>query len=387
MIDLNEIKVDKRQNVPACKHVEQFLRSKIESQELKPGDKLPPKRDFLRKAGIGSKTISEAIEALCKEGLIETSKRGTFVTNNIPQDRLHPLKVDATKSKVMLLTPDITAYVDSMISSGIFSALSGTNVEFLSRNIDSTVNKTDFDTALMDVLCEKCTGIIVMPPFTYQLPLARIKAIQELGIGVVFCHRRPVGASGPLIAWDWGEVGHMAARLFLDNNHTKVGYIASIKYEVSVAYEKALKQTLKQHLIDIQDNHICYGGSSHRSVETECEKIDFLTAMLSDRNRPTALFCNDASSEILTLMMARKMGIKIPEDLSILRFGTAPHDYHMGNAMSSLFVDHKKIGHLAMQTLIEMQTGSRTVDDDEVIHVPIEFNKGETLGPAPDLVP
>ena len=182
-----------------------------------------------------------------------------------------------------------------------------------------------------------------------------------------------------MITWDWEKVGQLAAKLFIERNHKRIGYTASIRYKVSEAYEKGFKRTLQEHGIDLPDDNIYYGTSSHRSMETEYEKIEFITTLLSRPDRPTAIFCNDASSEVLLLIMAQKMNIKIPEELSLIRFGTAPHDYNMGNVVSSLYVEHKKIGNLAMQVLSEIQTNKRSMDNNEIIHVPIKFNEGETL--------
>jgi DNA-binding LacI/PurR family transcriptional regulator len=84
-------------------------------------------------------------------------------------------------------------------------------------------------------------------------------------------------------------------------------------------------------------------------------------------------------------MMARKMNIKIPEELSLLRFGTAPHDDNMGNFISSLSVNHKQIGNLAIQTLFEIHAGNRQVDSEEIINIPINFNEGQTIADAPKM--
>jgi GntR family transcriptional regulator of arabinose operon len=376
MIDLEKIKIDKNSNVPAHKHIVSYIKSKIESEVLKPGDRLPTTRDFIKKAGIGSKTIGEAIEILRKEGLIETSRRGTFV-KNIKKVQLETIK--SPRKIALFLVPDITSYQYSLLASGLNNTYNSLNVEFVLKNIDSENNNSSFDSCIVEALCNKYSGIIMVPPVPSQLSPNRVHLLQNNKIPVIFCHRRIIGTSGPLVTWRWEDVGKMVANIFMERNHKKIAYLAAAEYEISKSYEKGLRDALMENSIELMDTHVFYGATAHRTVHTEKEKIHFITDILSSPERPSAIFCNDASSELLVFMIAENMNIKIPEELSLLRFGDYPHSYPKSNLISNVFVDHKKIGEIARDLLIEVQNDSRVIDSDEIIYVPIGFNPGKTL--------
>ncbi len=53
----------------------------IKSVSLKPGDRLPTEIELAEKFGVGRSTIREALRALAALGMIDRSKRGTFVSD------------------------------------------------------------------------------------------------------------------------------------------------------------------------------------------------------------------------------------------------------------------------------------------------------------------
>lgn len=377
MLNLEDLKLQKDLTIPSHKHVEHYIRKRIIANDLKPGDKLPTKRDFIKRAGVGSKTISEAIEALCKEGLIETNNKGTFVVDKDRPSNQGESFTAAGRDKFMLLSPDKLAYVDSLLESGVYSEINSRKIDFVCRNIDAVKDNTNIDSALMDILCEGFSGLIILPPHTYQISIKRLKFLQDNNISIVFCHRKPPEIQSPLITWKWHKVGEMAADIFIKNEHKRVAYIASIQYEVSEAYLESFQDRLLKYGIEIPQSNIFYGASAHRNIDTEYQKIDFITQLLSSKDKPTAIFCNDASSEILISIVARKLQIQIPEELSILRFGSVPHDYTIANYISSLYVDHKEIGRLAVNTLLDVRQKKCPVD--KVVYVPIKYEPGLTM--------
>ncbi len=59
------------------------LRRAILSEELKPGDRLPPESELVRLFGVGRSTIREAMRAMAQLGLVRIQQgRGTFVQPN-----------------------------------------------------------------------------------------------------------------------------------------------------------------------------------------------------------------------------------------------------------------------------------------------------------------
>jgi GntR family transcriptional regulator len=69
------------QFVPNYYRVEKFLRDRIRSGELKPGDPVPPESQLVQQFNISRMTVRQALSRLVFEGLIERQRgRGSFVT-------------------------------------------------------------------------------------------------------------------------------------------------------------------------------------------------------------------------------------------------------------------------------------------------------------------
>lgn len=67
---------------PAYLRIAETLRTRIESHELKPGDKLPPERELVDQFHVARMTVRHALDVLQLEGIIERKRGragGTFV--------------------------------------------------------------------------------------------------------------------------------------------------------------------------------------------------------------------------------------------------------------------------------------------------------------------
>jgi DNA-binding GntR family transcriptional regulator len=68
------------QFIPNYYRVEKYLRDRIRSGELKPGDPVPPESQLVQQFNISRMTVRQALSRLVFEGLIERQRgRGSFV--------------------------------------------------------------------------------------------------------------------------------------------------------------------------------------------------------------------------------------------------------------------------------------------------------------------
>jgi GntR family transcriptional regulator len=66
--------------IPSYYRVEEFLRGRIRSGKLKPGDPVPPESHLVQQFGISRMTVRQALARLVFEGVIERHRgRGSFV--------------------------------------------------------------------------------------------------------------------------------------------------------------------------------------------------------------------------------------------------------------------------------------------------------------------
>ncbi|MEA1950161.1 MAG: substrate-binding domain-containing protein, partial [Planctomycetota bacterium] len=79
-----------------------------------------------------------------------------------------------------------------------------------------------------------------------------------------------------------------------------------------------------------------------------------------------------------------QMGLRIPEDVSIIGTGDSDRDGAIIRRLASITVDEAAIGHRAVEVLQQMKNDDRPLHGEERIVMPLNFVEGETLGPVPE---
>ena len=80
---LNELKIDRKSSKPISQQIALFVRRKIKSNELKPGDRLPSNQELRETLSVGTSTIRDAIADLEKDGLVSSRPRVGTVVNGV----------------------------------------------------------------------------------------------------------------------------------------------------------------------------------------------------------------------------------------------------------------------------------------------------------------
>jgi GntR family transcriptional repressor for pyruvate dehydrogenase complex len=71
------------------------LRNMILSEEVKPGDFLPTRKELADQFGVGLSTVHEAIQALTAVGMLESRPgKGTWVRDDVMDTLIHPAAVE-----------------------------------------------------------------------------------------------------------------------------------------------------------------------------------------------------------------------------------------------------------------------------------------------------
>ncbi|WP_050927678.1 LacI family DNA-binding transcriptional regulator [Aestuariivita boseongensis] len=96
--------------------------------------------------------------------------------------------------------------------------------------------------------------------------------------------------------------------------------------------------------------------------------------------RPTAVLCGNDVFAAGALMMARKMGLRVPEDVSITGFDDIELAEIVTPALTTVHVPHREMGRRAAQKLLSLRAGD---DPGPSIELATTIQWRESLGPAP----
>jgi GntR family transcriptional regulator len=67
------------QRKPVYRQIADHYAEGIRCGAIKPGEKLPSETELMRRWQIASRTVRRAIKVLKDEGLVQTSRKGTYV--------------------------------------------------------------------------------------------------------------------------------------------------------------------------------------------------------------------------------------------------------------------------------------------------------------------
>jgi len=237
---------------------------------------------------------------------------------------------------------------------------------------------------ILQLLDKGVVGVAIVPTAGRPTPPYQIRRLQQQGVPVVFCHRRVEGVQAPLLAIPFPEVGRLAGEALVEQGHRRVAYFAVHRSAASEAYEAGLREAIRGAGSDLPENLVYRGSHVSLDVARQEEAVlEALQRMFHSADRPTGIMASfDSMAELIYLLLGR-LGLRVPEDVSLVSFGGAWREGAVRQQLTSVIVDETLIGRRAVELLHEMRSGDRPLDDNQQITMPLSLAAGRTLGPAP----
>ncbi len=129
--------------------------------------------------------------------------------------------------------------------------------------------------------------------------------------------------------------------------HRRIGFISG-RPEIGSANRRleGYRDALLNAGIEIDEELIKPGDFTQKTAHT------YATQLLKFENRPTAIFAANDQSAIGVFQAAEDLGMKIPEDLSVVGFDNISEAKYLGLTTVDQFLE--KMGYVAIQMLIKL---------------------------------
>lgn len=145
----------------------------------------------------------------------------------------------------------------------------------------------------------------------------------------------------------------------IELGHTKIGFIGGSDDEVMGNSDKDLRQTaFEQFLTDkdlLNENYIKIGGYNPK------DGYVFLKELLNTETPPTAVFVANDTIAVGCYKAAYEMGIKIPDDLSIIGFNDISTAQYMMPPLTTIKLYTNILAETAVDLLLEKISSDREV--------------------------
>jgi DNA-binding LacI/PurR family transcriptional regulator len=175
----------------------------------------------------------------------------------------------------------------------------------------------------------------------------------------------------------------MAGRAMLEKGHRCAAFFAFQRAGFGSQYERGLREALIEGSGRLPAEYVCYDDAPKVTAEHERFLKTNLERVLRGDAPPTAIFCPFDSETELVYLLLNQMGVKVPDEVSLISFGGTWREGALTRRLAAVTVDEEELGRNAAKLLDEMRRREKPLNDATEIIMPLSWSNGETLGPVP----
>lgn len=370
-----------RRGKPKGERLRTHLLSEIASGSLNPGDALVAERDLAKVMQISRSTVRQTLDEMEREGIIHRVQgKGTFVA-----DRPSPELASRSAAVAIVVLDVVTSYYVSLLS-GFEDACTQAGQTAVICNSGNSIDRQA--NHLMRLLSQRVFGVALNASSVAVTPTYQVELLQGAGIPVVLLHRPIPEVSAPVLEIPADEIGHRAAKMLIEAGHRHVALFDSYRVDLSARTENSFQKTLNDAGLKLPETNIVYGQNTEWFSKASLDEYDrhldqSLPKLLSQPNPVTAIFAADEYVAEHIYLAAQRLGLRIPEDVSIVSIGGAHRDGVIRKRLTTIAIDEFAAGKKAVELLQDMRSGKRPINDSEQFRLPLSVCMGETLGAPP----
>ncbi len=346
-----------------------FLASEIKAGFLKAGEALPPENRIAEYFSIARSTVRQAMASLEQDGLINRIHgKGTFVNKDAKEN------LATEQALFALIVPETEAAFYPSFQRSFEVAAAELHHQVVICNSRNQIELQG--NSILQLIDLNVAGVAIVPPTSVETPVYHIRQLQQHGIPVVCCSRTVAGTKVPLLAIPFEEVGRRAGEEIRKAGHRHVAYFGSNRDQAATAYETGFRKAIGKRVT----LSVFYGAVPiENKAEYEAEMATALDDLLSQKTRPTAMFCSfDTLAELLFILLTQR-GLKVPQDVSIIGFGGTCRGDGLSGRLSSVVIDELALGASAINLLNQMRLRKMPLDINKTQNISVGFSPGHTL--------
>ncbi len=321
----------------------------------------PTINDVARIAGVSKKTVSRVIN---RSPLLNDDTRAKVEAviadlGYVPNVQARALAL-RRNFLLGLIHDNPNAQMVMNVQAGILEAIRDTEFELIVRPIDRGSS-----TMLSDVRAflerQRLYGVLILPPVSENDMLAEL--CRDLGTRYVRMGSTALDTPEHMVASNDSDVVVEAVNHLIALGHRRIGLIAGPHgFRSARERRKGFEQALAEAGIKLPRSLIADGTYTFESGLAAADRLLDLSP------RPTAIFASNDEMAAATLHAARRRGMSVPEDLSIIGFDDTAIASHIWPPMTTVHWPIISMGRSAALKLLAEFFG-----DDQGVEEPSLF--------------
>lgn len=332
----------------------------------------PTINDVARIAGVSKKTVSRVINRspLLNE---DTRRRVEEVIGGLgyipnPQARALALRRNFL---IGLVHDNPNAQTVLNVQHGMLDALNGTEFEMVVRPVDRR-SPTMLEDLRHFLERQRLFGVLLLPPISENDAVAR--ACEEIGCRYVRMGSVALDVPGRFVASDDREAVKLATACLLQEGHRRIGLVAGPPgFRSTRERREGFEAALAGAGVALPADMVAEGDYTFDSGVVAGEQLLGLSP------RPTAIFSSNDEMAAGVLHAARRRGLDVPGDLSIIGFDDTPIAAHIWPPLTTVRWPTAAMARAATLKLIADRAGE--VSEDEPSLFPSALIRRASVGP------
>jgi len=321
-----------------------YLENLMESEELKPGDKLPSENELTEKFGISRQTVRKAIGLLEEEGAVRRVRgSGTYVSF----DRRENLE---GRNRIAVVTTYVDSYIFPKTIQGIERVLfeRGYSVQ-----ISFTDNMPDRErNVLTDLISRDDVAGIIVEGTKSGLPNPNLSLYRQLlnrKIPILFINTFYPELDVPHVSLNDVKAAEKAVNYLIGKGHKDIGAILKLDDGQGRLRYLGYLRAMEAAGLTVTDSRMVW-------IDTdESKQLNYCRDKILNRvEECSALFCYNDQIAFQLIRMLTERGIRVPEDVSVIGMDDSDLALHSEIPITSLPHPKEKLGEKAAETLLDM---------------------------------
>lgn len=331
--------------------------------------------DIARMAGVSKKTVSRVLN---KSPFVSADTRAKVEeiigrTGYSPDPQARGLAFRRSFLVGIIFDNPNPQYVVNM-QQGILDGLRGSGYELVIHPCDRRSRSYLADVRHF-VDRQKLFGVVMPPSISEDEQLARL--LEELKCAYVRIASVPLDRPERMIVSHDRRGGEAAARHLVELGHRRIGFISGPPtFRSSHERRAGLEDGLAAAGLSLSPDCVAEGAYTFDSG------VVCGAALLGRTERPTAVFCANDEMAAGLLQAARRAGLRVPQDLSVVGFDDFQVASQVWPTLTTLRTPTRDIGRLAALKLFALAEAGEAPEIDEESLI-MRLVVRESTGPAP----
>ncbi len=309
------------------------------------GDSIPPEKALCAQFNIARGTMRQALQLLESEGyLVREQGRGTFIQSPNPPKR------DAHHQHLAFVVPYIRDSSVSTILVGFQQVAEQAGFSVIFHHVNNDLQQQQ--EVLNRLVQQGVMGIALYPVDSESVQ--GIDRLVNSRYPIVLVDRYLKSLSTDYVMSDHFGGALRGVHYLINEGHRRVGFVTWLSPAVSMEHRlMGYIQALRERSIEPDERLIC-----HVEGYPTVNRTPLMTYL--NEVRPTAIFAANDQLAIALYRAAAAVGLRIPEDLSIVGFDNLDMSPHLDPPLTTVAQQFLLIGRQAAQVLLSRIQGEAT---------------------------